>query len=96
VKRSRYIGKRESLGGWSEKVQKSAERRRDMDRGITIKKLINETKGNRKIWDIEEQGDKRRSERETGKWEKEEWRDKRRREQRKEKSEKESKVEINK
>ncbi len=49
MKRSRYIGKRESLGGWSEKVQKSAERRRDMDRGITIKKLINETKGNRKI-----------------------------------------------
>jgi hypothetical protein len=43
VKRSRYIRKREGLGGWWEKEQKSAERRRAMDRGITINKLINET-----------------------------------------------------
>ncbi len=49
VKRSRYIRKREGLGGWWEKEQKSAERRRAMDRGITINKLINETKGNRMI-----------------------------------------------
>jgi hypothetical protein len=49
VKRSRYIGKREGLWGWWEKEQKSNERRRGMDRGITLKKLISEALGNRKI-----------------------------------------------